>query len=92
MSAREHRLLSENVTLAMELGAKVVWRSADVVSRELLRVARKQGITMAIFGESRRPWWNRLNRRSPIGAFTRPGTGIDVFEIETGRRSDGGRP
>ncbi|HEY3123490.1 MAG TPA: hypothetical protein VGK70_05450 [Thermoanaerobaculia bacterium] len=96
MSAREHRLLSENVTLAMELGAKVVWRSADDVSRELLRFAREQGITMAIFGKSRRPWWNRLSRRSPIDAFARMGTGIDVYEIETARagerRSDGARP
>ena len=92
MSAREHRLLSENVTLAMELGAKVVWRSADNVSRELLRFAREQGITMAIFGKTRRPWWNRLNRRSPIGTFARPGTGIDVYEIETARSGERSRP
>jgi two-component system sensor histidine kinase KdpD len=92
MSAREHRLLSENVTLAMELGAKVVWRSAEDVSRELLRFAHEQGITMVIFGKSRRSWWNRLSRRSPIGAFTRPGTGIDVYEIETARSGERSRP
>ena len=54
MSAREHRLLSENVTLAMELGAKVVWLSAEHVARELLRFAREHGVTLAIFGKSRR--------------------------------------
>jgi two-component system sensor histidine kinase KdpD len=83
MSAREHRLLSENVTLAMELGAKVVWLSAENVARELLRFAREHGVTLAIFGKSRRPVWMRLARRGPIEEFTRSGSGIDVYEIET---------
>jgi two-component system, OmpR family, sensor histidine kinase KdpD len=84
MSAREHRLLNENVQLAMELGAKVVWLSAENVARELLRFSREHGVTLAIFGKSRRPWWMRLTRRrSPIEEFTRVGTGIDVYEIET---------
>jgi two-component system, OmpR family, sensor histidine kinase KdpD len=83
MSAREHRLLGENVTLAMELGAKVVWLAADDVAAELLRFAREHGITLAIFGKSRRPWWRSLPRKSPIDSFTRAGTGIDVYEIET---------
>ena len=91
LSAREHRLLGENVTLAMELGAKVVWLSADKVASELLRFAREHGITLAIFGKSRRPWWLSFARRSPIEAFTRAGTGIDVYEIETEGRVDVGR-
>jgi len=87
LSAREHRLLGENVTLAMELGAKVVWLSAERVAPELLRFAREHGITLAIFGKSRRPWWLSFPRRSPIEAFTRSGTGIDVYEIETEGRA-----
>jgi two-component system sensor histidine kinase KdpD len=83
MSAREHRLLSENVTLAMELGAKVVWLSGENVASELLRFAREQGVTLAVFGKSRRPAPLRLLRRSPIDEFSRLGTGIDVYEIET---------
>jgi len=84
MSAREHRLLNENVTLAMELGAKVVWLSAENVARELLRFAREHGVTLAIFGKSSRPLWRRFpHRNSPIDAFARAGTGIDVYEIET---------
>ncbi len=88
MSAREHRTLTENVTLAMDLGAKVVWRSAEDVPRELLRFAREQGITLALFGKSRRPWWKRLMRRTPIDLFSRLGTGIDVYEVETDRTSE----
>jgi two-component system sensor histidine kinase KdpD len=84
MSAREHRLLNENVMLAMELGAKVVWLSAENVAGELLRFAREHGVTLAIFGKSSRPLWRRLpSQRSPIDAFARAGTGIDVYEIET---------
>jgi two-component system sensor histidine kinase KdpD len=83
MDAREHRLLSENVTLAMELGAKVIWLSGEDVAEELYRFASEQGVTLAIFGKSRRPGLLRLFRKSPIDRFARVGTGIDVYEIET---------
>jgi K+-sensing histidine kinase KdpD len=75
--------LNENVTLAMELGAKVVWLSGEDVSRELLRFAREHGVTLAIFGKSRRPNWLRPFRKGPIEAFARAGSGVDVYEIET---------
>ena len=83
MDAREHRLLSENVTLAMELGAKVVWLSGEDVAQELYRFASEQRVTLAIFGKSRRPGLLRLFRKSPIDRFARLGTGVDVYEIET---------
>jgi two-component system sensor histidine kinase KdpD len=83
MSAREHRLLNENVQLAMELGARVVWLSAEDVAGELLRFAREHGVTLAIFGKSRRPAWRRALSGGPIERFQRLGTGIDVYEIET---------
>ena len=83
MGAREHRQLSENVTLAMELGAKVVWLSAEDVAQELLRFAREHGITLAIFGKSRRSVARRMMRGSPIDAFAATGSGIDVYEVET---------
>ena len=83
MSAREHRLLSENVTLAMELGAKVVWLSGENVARELRQFAREQGVTLAIFGKSRRSGLLRPLRPSPIDEFAKLGTGIDVYETET---------
>jgi len=83
MGAREHRLLSENVTLAMELGAKVVWLAGRDVSAELLRFAREQGVTVAIFGKSQRSKLRRVFQQSPIDAFASLGTAIDVYEIET---------
>jgi len=83
MSARDHRLLSENVTLAMELGAKVVWLVGGNVARELYAFASRNGVTLAIFGKSRRSWLRRALLRSPIDTFVRVGSGVDVFEIET---------
>jgi len=83
MSARDHRLLSENVTLAMELGAKVVWLVGKNVAGELYRFASQNGVTLAVFGKSRRSWLRRTVARSPIDAFVHVGSGIDVFEIET---------
>jgi two-component system sensor histidine kinase KdpD len=85
MPAREHRLLGENVTLAMELGAKVVWLSAEDVAGELLRFARENAVTLAMFGKSRRPLWLRPWHKSPIDVFAKLGTGIDVLEAETAR-------
>ncbi|MGH9440847.1 MAG: histidine kinase [Thermoanaerobaculia bacterium] len=83
LSARDHRLLSENVTLAMELGAKVVWLSARSIADELLRFASRNNVTVAMFGKSRRRRWKRIFARSPIDFFARAGTGIDVYEVET---------
>jgi two-component system sensor histidine kinase KdpD len=83
MPAREHRLLSENVTLAMELGAKVVWLTSEDVAGELLRFAREHGITLVLFGKSKMALWRRLFQKSPIDTFAGGGTGIDVLEIET---------
>jgi two-component system sensor histidine kinase KdpD len=83
MSARDHRLLSENVTLAMELGAKVVWLVGKNVAAELYKFASQNGVTLAVFGKSRRSWLRRTLARGPIDAFVRVGSGIDVFEIET---------
>ncbi|MEP6994500.1 MAG: hypothetical protein ABI968_08275 [Acidobacteriota bacterium] len=53
-------------------------------------MAREHGITLAIFGKTRRPWWMRFSKRSsPIEAFARVGNGIDLYEIETEGRSLG---
>lgn len=83
LSAKEHRLLMENVTLAMELGAKVVWLAGKHPSAALLQFALENGVTLALFGKSPRPLWQRLLRGNPKELMSKPGTGIDVFEVET---------
>src|SRR5215472_6480181 len=83
MGAREHRLLSENVTLAMELGAKVVWLAGKNVAEELMRFAREQGVTVAIFGKSRRSTLRRALQPSPIDTFASLFKQKTAYEIET---------
>jgi two-component system sensor histidine kinase KdpD len=83
ISARDHRLLSENVTLAMELGARVVWLSSEDIAGELLRFAREHGVTLAIFGKSRISKVHGVFHKSPIAVFAKLGTGVDVYEVET---------
>jgi two-component system sensor histidine kinase KdpD len=84
MPAREHRQLSENVTLAMELGAKVVWLTGENIAEELRRFAREHGVTLVVFGKSGKSLWRRAFGKSPLDAFAAGGTGLDVLEIETG--------
>jgi K+-sensing histidine kinase KdpD len=67
----------------LELGAKVVWLTGEDVGAELLRFAREHGITLVLFGKTRRSRWRRVFSLSPIDVFAREGTGIDVYEIET---------
>ena len=83
MGAREHRQLSENVTLAMELGAKVVWLTGEGVAGEILRFARENAVTLVLLGKSQRPLWRRILQKAPIDVIARVGTGVDVYEIET---------
>ena len=86
ISAREHRLLSENVTLAMELGAKVVWLASEDIAGELLRFAREQGVTLAIFGKTRLSKARRLVQKSPIEVFAKLGTGVpEILEAIVAR-------
>ena len=88
LPARDHRRLTENVTLAMELGAKVVCLEGREVAAELVRFAREQGVSTVVFGKSHRPAWWRLLRPSPIDRFARIESGLDVVEIETSERPE----
>jgi two-component system sensor histidine kinase KdpD len=83
MTAIQHRLLMDNVVLAMELGAKVVWLAGSEPKRELLSFARENGVTMALFGKARRPFIKRLLEGDPKSLISKLGTGIDVVEVET---------
>ena len=90
MSAREHRLLSENVTLAMELGAKVVWlvgrgrrRRAPAVRARARRHARD------LRKDRAGPWWLRARR---AGARSRPSRASGPESTSTRSRPRAARP
>lgn len=60
------KILTQNLSLARELGAEVISiRDTDVVTG-LLRIARQKNITQIIMGKTPRPWWQKLVRSSML--------------------------
>jgi len=59
MSAEQHRLLTENVQLAMSLGASVVIRESEDVVGALLDVIREEKVSLLVVG--------RASRRGVLG-------------------------
>jgi two-component system sensor histidine kinase KdpD len=54
ISAEEHRKLTENVQLAISLGATVITRESEDVAGALLDFAKSEGITMFVVGRPTR--------------------------------------
>jgi two-component system sensor histidine kinase KdpD len=62
MTAHQHRLLTENVQLAMSLGASVVIRESEDVVGTILEVVRQEKVTLLVVGRS--------SRRGLVGRFS----------------------
>jgi two-component system sensor histidine kinase KdpD len=61
MTAQQHRLLTENVQLAMSLGASVVIRESEDVVGTILEVVRQENVSLLVVGRaSRRGLFGRL--------------------------------
>jgi len=63
MSAEQHRLLTENVQLAMSLGASVVMRESEDVVGALLDTIREEKVSLLVVGRASRQ--GLLGRVSP---------------------------
>jgi len=63
MSAEEHRLLTENVQLAMSLGASVTIRESEDVVATILDVIRQENVSLLVVGRASRRGF--LGRMSP---------------------------
>ncbi len=75
------RSLSDNITLARELGADVVRLEGADVAEALADFARESRITHAIFGRTREPLWRERLRGSVIDRFMRLVPGVDVVVV-----------
>jgi len=73
MSAQQHRLLTENVQLAMSLGASVMIRESEDVVATILDVVRQENVSLLVVG--------RPSRRGLHGRFT-PGIVQRLQEAE----------
>jgi len=65
----DHAALTENISFAKELGAKVVKLKALRVADALINFARREGITHVVFGQSARTRWDVLLHGSVINRF-----------------------
>jgi len=82
ISAEEHRKLSENVQLAMSLGATVVTRESEDIAGALLDFVKSEGITILVVG---RPTRNGLVSRvapSTVHKLLDRGRGFDIVIVD----------
>jgi two-component system sensor histidine kinase KdpD len=77
------RTLSDNISLAKELGADVVRLEGTDVPVLLANFAAESKITHAVFGRTRLPLWRERLRGSVIDKFMRLAPSVDVLVVGT---------
>jgi two-component system sensor histidine kinase KdpD len=85
MSAKEHRELTENIQLAISLGATIVYRESEDVARAVLDFAREEKVKVLVLG---RPTRTGLAGRFAPGIVSRVlegARGLDVFVVDIER-------
>jgi two-component system sensor histidine kinase KdpD len=87
LSAKQHRELTENIQLAISLGATIVYRESEDVAQALLDFAREENVRVLIVG---RPTRTGLAGRLAPGIVSRVlegASGIDVFVVDIDREA-----
>ncbi len=85
LSAKEHRELTENIQLAISLGATIVYRESEDVAQALLAFAREEKVKVVVLG---RPTRTGIAGRLAPGIVSRVlegGHGLDVFVVDVDR-------
>ena len=77
------RSLSDNITLAKELGADVVRLEGTDVAETLAKFAHESKISHAVFGRTRVPLWRERLRGSVLDRFMRLVPTVDVLVVGT---------
>ncbi len=75
------KTLVANVEKARELGAEVVRLKARDPVTALVDFARSHGVATVLAGRSRRPWWKRLLRRSPVDRLYDEAKDLDLYVV-----------
>jgi two-component system sensor histidine kinase KdpD len=82
MSAAQHRLLSENVQLAMSLGASVVFKESEDVVSTIIDFAKEERIGLLVLGQpTRRGLAGRVSPGIVIQTLERM-AGFDILIVE----------
>jgi two-component system sensor histidine kinase KdpD len=83
ITAEEHRQLSENVQLAISLGATVITRESEDIAGALCEFAREARINILVVGKPTRPGLFSRFVPSIVHKLLRRGTGFDLVVVET---------
>jgi two-component system sensor histidine kinase KdpD len=83
------RSLSDNITLAKELGADVVRLEGTDIPAVLAHFAHESRITHAVFGRTRLPQWRERLRGSVLDRFMRLCPTVDVVVVGTPADGEG---
>jgi len=92
LSATQHRLLSENVQLAMSLGASVVFRESEDIVSTIVEFAREERVGLLVLGQpTRRGVFGRLSPGIVIQTLEQM-AGFDILIVENdGENEEEGR-
>jgi two-component system, OmpR family, sensor histidine kinase KdpD len=84
MSAADHRALTENIQLAMTLGATIIYRESEDVSGAILEFVRSEKVGVLVVGRPSRT--GLMGRLAPgiVQRVIEGASGIDVFVVDVG--------
>src|SRR5437764_2202661 len=82
ISAEQHRKLSENVQLAISLGATVITRESEDVVGELLDFVHSEGITVLVVGRPTRHGLVSRVAPSTVHKLLERGRGFDIVIVD----------
>ncbi len=78
ISTANFRALLDNINLAADMGAEVVWLNSSDVVKALLEFAQERKITRMVIGRTHPTLWNRLLRRSLTTRLLAAGRDFDI--------------
>ncbi len=84
ISTADFRALLDNINLAADMGAEVVWLKAQDVVRAMLDFAQERKITRMVIGRTRPGFWRRLLHRSVTARLLARARDFDIEVVAEG--------
>jgi two-component system sensor histidine kinase KdpD len=78
ISSANFRVLLDNINLAAEMGAEVVWLKSPDVIKALIEFARDRKVTRIVVGQTHAGLWNRIFRQSHTSRLLSEGCDFDI--------------
>ena len=89
LSAARHRELTENIQLAMTLGATIVYRESEDVAAAILDFVREERVGVLVMGRpSRKGLWGRI-APGIVQRVLESADGIDVMVADIDSKAPG---